>query len=324
MAEAANAFERMALVLGGGPQLKRGDAMTPDQEAQVKRGVFNMAQSILAASNTSVGSSHDNFMYQLMQGAGGLGKGVKDARLAQQQNKANQLKLELEKANVEVAKRRAEAMKTAPRYTGGDMQSFYQKLGMHYMNNGLTDEAAKYLPKPIDQQEVIKLQLGQRKFEDKYYQPVQKALGALGQLKSVLKNESGAGSYAAMIKFIGALDDSVVREGEVRAFTGFQGLITALEVETEKLKGRGFPAEVKANLYNTALASTLSMVQTYQNHVNRSSGIYSQQGLDPDMIFPQLQYDEAMFKSVDADFFNAKNGGSNNADAATRLFGGTR
>jgi len=132
--------------------------------------------------------------------------------------------------------------------------------------------------------------LGAQKDERKTFEATNKGVKNFQQLLDAAKAADGAASYALMIKFIKQLDDSVVREGEVNTFGGFQGALTNLKNEFSKTTGSGFTPEVKANMINLASQTANRLVNDYAVYRAGKEISYASIGFDPNMIFAGLDF----------------------------------
>jgi len=132
--------------------------------------------------------------------------------------------------------------------------------------------------------------LGAQKDERKTFETTNKGVKNFQQLLDAAQAADGAASYALMIKFIKQLDDSVVREGEVATFGGFQGALTNLKNEFSKTTGSGFTPEVKANMINLASQTANRLVNDYATYRAGKEKSYAAIGFDPNMVFAGLDF----------------------------------
>ena len=132
--------------------------------------------------------------------------------------------------------------------------------------------------------------LGAQKDERKTFDATNKGVKNFQQLLDAAKAADGAASYALMIKFIKQLDDSVVREGEVNTFGGFQGALTNLRNQISKTSGEGFTPEVKANMINLAAQTANRLVNDYAIYRAGKEKSYGAIGFDPNMVFAGLDF----------------------------------
>ena len=121
--------------------------------------------------------------------------------------------------------------------------------------------------------------------ERKTFEAANKGVKNFQQLLDAAESASGAASYALMIKFIKQLDDSVVREGEVSTFGGFQGALENLKLFSSKTKGEGFTPTVKANMINLATQTANRLVEDYNTYRAGKTVSYGAIGFKPEMIF---------------------------------------
>lgn len=167
-------------------------------------------------------------------------------------------------------------------------KEYYNHLGNSLLKSGNIEQAAGFLElgKPLDQTEYNKQIISYNKDEKKTADLVKAGLSNFEQIIDAARTTGGEGSYALMIKFIKQLDDSVVREGEVRSFEGFQGLFKNLQIKFEKAKGSGFPDEVRLNILNLAQKTADRLYKDYQEYVaERSINLYGKAGYDPERVF---------------------------------------
>jgi len=132
--------------------------------------------------------------------------------------------------------------------------------------------------------------LGAQKDERKTFEATNKGVKNFQQLLDAAQAADGAASYALMIKFIKQLDDSVVREGEVATFGGFQGALTNLKNQISKTSGEGFTPKVKANMINLAAQTANRLVNDYNIYKAGKEASYDAIGFDPNMIFAGLDF----------------------------------
>tara|TARA_R100000664_G_scaffold33540_2_gene50931 strand:+ start:3244 stop:4395 length:1152 start_codon:yes stop_codon:yes gene_type:complete len=129
-----------------------------------------------------------------------------------------------------------------------------------------------------------------QKEEKKTFDATNKGVKNFQQLLDAAKAADGAASYALMIKFIKQLDDSVVREGEVNTFGGFQGALTNLKNQISKTSGTGFTPKVKADMINLAALTANRLVNDYNIYRQGKEVSYKAIGFDPSMIFAGLDF----------------------------------
>ena len=167
-------------------------------------------------------------------------------------------------------------------------QDYYNHIANSLIKSGNIDQAAGFLElaKPRDMSEYNDKIIEYNKDEKKTADTVKAGLSNFEQIIDAAKAEGGEASYALMIKFIKQLDDSVVREGEVRSFEGFQGLFKNLQIQINKAAGSGFPPEVRINILNLAQKTASRLLEDYREYVSeRSINLYGKAGYDPERIF---------------------------------------
>jgi hypothetical protein len=167
-------------------------------------------------------------------------------------------------------------------------KEYYSEVAKNLIKEGYYDEASKFatLGKPTTVQDFSKQIISANKDEKATYQAVQKGVSNFRQILDAANQEGGASSYALMIKFIKQLDDSVVREGEVRSFQAFQGLYKDLKIRLEKFKGQGFPPDIKTEIVNLANKTVNRLVTDYDAYkTDRSENLYAPLNIPPSMVF---------------------------------------
>ena len=132
--------------------------------------------------------------------------------------------------------------------------------------------------------------LSTQKDEKRTFDATNKGVKNFQQLLDAAQAADGAASYALMIKFIKQLDDSVVREGEVNTFGGFQGALTNLKNQISKTSGDGFTPTVKANMINLAGQTANRLVNDYNLYRQGKETSYAAIGFDPSIIFAGLDF----------------------------------
>ena len=173
-------------------------------------------------------------------------------------------------------------------------REYYKNIGSELFDKGYLEQGLKFveLGKPQSLEELRDDLTKANNTETKQFETVKKGLTNFSQLLDAARAEGGAGSYALMIKFIKQLDDSVVREGEVRSFGNFQGLYQNLRNEITKASGEGFTGETRARIVNLAQQTADSLWNDWSTYKDtKSSKFYSPLGLSPDLVFAGLDYD---------------------------------
>jgi hypothetical protein len=171
-------------------------------------------------------------------------------------------------------------------------RSYYAALGQKYLKSGYLDQGLKLLElgKPTNLGDFRKDLIGASKTETTTFNATNKGVKNFQQLLDAAQSADGAASYALMIKFIKQLDDSVVREGEVATFGGFQGALTNLKNQISKTTGSGFTPEVKSNMINLAAKTANRLVEDYNNYRQQKNTLYEAVGLPTSMVFAGLDF----------------------------------
>jgi hypothetical protein len=175
----------------------------------------------------------------------------------------------------------------------GTNREYYKTIGSELMNKGYLDQGLKFaeLGRPQTPEDLRSDILKQQGVEAKVWNPVKKGLTNFQQLLDAAESDTGTGSYALMIKFIKQLDDSVVREGEVRTFGNFQGVYANLKNELEKAKGEGFSAQTRANIVNLGRKSAEALWNDWTQYKDTKNQSYNILGITPELVFSGLDYD---------------------------------
>ena len=172
-------------------------------------------------------------------------------------------------------------------------REYYKTLGSELIGKGYLDQGLKFaeLGRPQTPEDLRSDILKQQGVEAKVWSPVKKGLTNFQQLLDAAESDTGTGSYALMIKFIKQLDDSVVREGEVRTFGNFQGIYANLKNELEKAKGEGFSAQTRANIVNLGRKSAEALWNDWTQYKDTKNQSYNVLGITPELVFSGLNYD---------------------------------
>lgn len=212
------------------------------------------------------------------------------AQERKQLNVAREAQIKAEKRRKELE----EIFKTNKLSDFATNREYYKNIGSELINKGYLDQGLKFieLGKPQSMEDLRKDLTDANNTETKQFETVKKGLTNFNQLLDAAKSEGGAGSYALMIKFIKQLDDSVVREGEVRSFGNFQGLYENLKNEVTKASGEGFTGATRARIVNLAQKTADALWSDWSTYKDtKSSKFYSPIGLNPELVFAGLDYD---------------------------------
>jgi hypothetical protein len=194
----------------------------------------------------------------------------------------------------------------------GSNKEYYTALGKSYLSKGFTDQGIKFLElgKPATATDLTQQLISSRKDEQKTFNAVKSGVDNYKQIMDAAESKGGAASYALMVKFIKQLDDSVVKEGEVRTFGDFQGLAANFKNAVNKAEGKGFTGETKAEILNLARQTVDRLIKDYNDYRNGTNIFYNQIGLSPELLFSGLElntegldlgkmYTEEDFETID-------------------------
>ncbi len=170
-------------------------------------------------------------------------------------------------------------------------KEYFTALGKSYLSKGFADQGIKFLElgKPTTATDLTKQLISSRKDEQKTFNAVKSGVDNFKQIMDAAESEGGAASYALMVKFIKQLDDSVVKEGEVRTFGDFQGLAANFKNAVNKAEGKGFTGETKAEILNLARQTVDRLIKDYNDYRGGTDIFYNQIGLSPELLFSGLQ-----------------------------------
>ena len=170
-------------------------------------------------------------------------------------------------------------------------KEYFTALGKSYLSKGFADQGVKFLElgKPTAATDLTKQLISSRKDEQKTFNAVKSGVDNFKQIMDAAESEGGAASYALMVKFIKQLDDSVVKEGEVRTFGDFQGLAANFKNAVNKAEGKGFTGETKAEILNLARQTVDRLIKDYNDYRGGTDIFYNQIGLSPELLFSGLQ-----------------------------------
>lgn len=170
-------------------------------------------------------------------------------------------------------------------------KEYFTALGKSYLSKGFADQGIKFLElgKPATAADLTKQLISSRKDEQKTFNAVKSGVDNFKQIMDAAESEGGAASYALMVKFIKQLDDSVVKEGEVRTFGDFQGLAANFKNAVNKAEGKGFTGETKAEILNLARQTVDRLIKDYNDYRGGTDIFYNQIGLSPELLFSGLE-----------------------------------
>lgn len=189
-----------------------------------------------------------------------------------------------------------------------DQQSFNFALGHRLIKSGNITQGLELIKasRPKDNFQKTKMILSERKEVRKPFKAIRETVSSYRVLRDALKSRTGSGAYTAMIKYIKALDGSVVRSDEVRTFTGFQGAReNMVQFFRNNIEGKGFTEKIANDLLNLARGVTANAVKDYEQNVAGSSKTYNNYGLPAKDIYSgfELRTDDLdLFKPERLDF----------------------
>lgn len=125
--------------------------------------------------------------------------------------------------------------------------------------------------------------------ESKNFKSLKDSVENYRQLLKAAQANNGVGSYSLMIKYLKALDNSVVREGEVRTFGSMQGFIKQLEIDVEKFGGKGFPPSIRNAMLDQAFSVIQLSMRDYNNNKADRIETYRGLGINPLDVYSGLE-----------------------------------
>lgn len=173
-------------------------------------------------------------------------------------------------------------------------KAYYGDISSKLMQFGDPQTALQFaqLAQPKDDAEARKITLSQNEQEGKQWKTVDKGIKNFRQIIDAAQEDSGSAAYSLMIKYIKNLDDSVVREGEVRTFGNFQGVYKNFMNTFERAKGKGFTPQIRNELVQLAQKSVQTLVDDWDRYkADRTQDLYSPLGLNPEQVFAGYEYE---------------------------------
>ena len=219
-----------------------------------------------------------------------------------QQNAAARRKAREEERLLQEREQRQEAFRnifqttTRDKYAEGVIgdKAYYADISSKLMQFGDPQTALQFsqLAQPKDDAEARKITLSQNKEEGKQWNTVNKGIKNFKQIIDAAQEDSGSAAYSLMIKYIKNLDDSVVREGEVRTFDNFQGVYKSFMNQFSKAKGQGFTPRIRNELVQLAQKSVQALVDDWDRYkADRTENLYAPFGLNPEQVFAGYEYE---------------------------------
>tara|TARA_R100000773_G_C4219734_1_gene118361 strand:+ start:694 stop:1758 length:1065 start_codon:yes stop_codon:yes gene_type:complete len=173
-------------------------------------------------------------------------------------------------------------------------KAYYGDISSKLMQFGDPQTALQFaqLAQPKDDAEARKITLSQNEQEGKQWKTVDKGIKNFRQIIDAAQEDSGSAAYSLMIKYIKNLDDSVVREGEVRTFGNFQGVYKNFMNTFERAKGKGFTPQIRNELVQLAQKSVQTLVDDWDRYkADRTEDLYNPLGLNPEQVFAGYEYE---------------------------------
>ena len=125
----------------GGVSVPKGQELTPDQRQQITSAYMNAAQALLAASDnprTSFGGALGQGLAGAAQGVQKTMKAQRDAEIARQQARADQMQMRVNELALDKAEAVSRARKTAPKFSDyNDYPAWSSASAEHYFDNEL-------------------------------------------------------------------------------------------------------------------------------------------------------------------------------------------
>ena len=175
-----------------------------------------------------------------------------------------------------------------------DFKSAELYRAKQFANAGYGDESLKIIKglkdanliSSLSEKEELNFIKDFRKTEAAEFETINKSTDLFRKIVDAANPKAGGvGDYAAMISFIKQLDDSVVREGEVRTFASMQGVIKQIEIEYKRAGGQGLPDYIKNQMIDLAYSTLNSALTNYNNNKIAKIKNYEDLGLNPVNIF---------------------------------------
>lgn len=269
----ASFTERLGGALAGMP-IDKDAELTPQQRSQVSQSYLNIAQALLAGA-TNNQSSGEVFANALGKAQAGYQASLK----AQQTAELNNLRLEQARRANEAQKRLAAARRGAPSFSdfGGNYNQWAMASADWYFGKGMPEEATKFMGafKPKTQAELGDFVFSESAKWQKQTEKLQEAFANYDAVKNLIASGSGGAAYAAMIKVIKALDDSVVRDSERAAFAESFGQVEGLRNKLTQASKGEITDVVGAEILNIAGEALAIAQNSYAGLANSRRPVYS-------------------------------------------------
>lgn len=275
----ASSLERLILGLSGQPVAK-GQQITPEQRMQSAAGLLAAGRSLMDAAES--GQSRGSALLGAIQDAGGGA-----SEFAQRQ-----MQLEAQMLEAEQKRRAYDAQTTAPKLNDYDNQSdWLRATGNHFLRYGFSKKASEFfqqLPLGTPNEE-SKFIVAQRKEHKKQREAYREAYDNFEQINQLLLLGKGQSDFAALMKTIKSLDDSVVRPSEKEAFDQAAGVVNVIESNLNKLKDGKLPLETVKNIYDMAFTAFEIYQRGYLAQIKEEASFYDTQFQTPGLGMRILQ-----------------------------------
>jgi hypothetical protein len=129
-------------------------------------------------------------------------------------------------------------------------------------------------------------------------------------VERALKDPNGVRDYSVLIKYVKGLDDSVVREGEAKAFKETVGYLNALKTTLSKFKVEGarvLPDAVLKQIYKEVVAMEKALARDWESYISPKRKIAEKMQLSKEE-FDDIFGTKTLFKEANSDL-----GGSSDA-----------
>jgi len=169
-----------------------------------------------------------------------------------------------EYVNAELVKDAQKKLEKAGRKLGYTGYKLMRYVGGELLQQGFIEQGNTLLGQStISPDKIVDLTKDANKVERDRFKALGEAVANMDQLAYAARSTSGSDSYAIMIKFLKGLDNSVVKEGEVRAYTDFQGFLKGMEQKYSRFKGKGFTPKLKMDMYNNIKDYVTGLLSDY-------------------------------------------------------------
>lgn len=291
----ASGFDRFLVGLGGGQVPQEGQELTPQQEGMRNRSLLNAAQAILEQGTRKDGEKTGGLLVRL--GTAGLNEFADEYQTEikeQQTAKIADMNYQLKKMEYDKAMDLEAARKSAPVYSqlhspGGNMTNEYgdwlRATANHYRMRGFHAKADEYLAKlPVGTaQQRAEIILKEKPRHAKARDAMLKGRRTLATIEGLLKQGTGTADLASLMTAISAIDDSVVRESEARAFKAANGMLNEAMNLAKKAGTGEYTLETAFNIYNLAVTTYIEAEKIYYENVENEIKSYNEFLFDPDI-----------------------------------------